>query len=229
MALDGTYAGLQTSVGDFLNRTDLLATIPDFIRLAEAQLDRLIRCNDMINSTTLSISSQATALPADFNGAVSFELPAGTGLPLRYERPEGLRALLQNAYQLPGTPIAWSIIGPNLETAPAPSGTFVCPFAYYGRIPALTSSNTTNWLIVKHPDAYLYGALVQSAPYLKDDDRLQAWGMLFQKAVADINTNDGRVSFGHALTPPYRAAAYPPRTEPQPPAVQMGSPSQPPA
>ena len=40
MALDGTYAGLQASIADFLNRTDLAAAIPDFIVLAEAQMAR---------------------------------------------------------------------------------------------------------------------------------------------------------------------------------------------
>ena len=32
-----TYTELKTSVGDWLNRTDLTTVIPDFIALAEAQ------------------------------------------------------------------------------------------------------------------------------------------------------------------------------------------------
>lgn len=216
MALDGTYAGLQVSVGDFLNRADLMGTVPDFIRLAETQLNRLIRCADMMTTTTLSINSASTALPADFNGVVSFELPNGSGNPLRYEKPEGIQALKQTLYASPGTPALWTVMGTNLVTAPPPASTFVCPLVYYARIPALSNANTSNWLLTKHPDAYLYGALLQTAPYLKDDDRIQAWGSLYTKAIADINASDARVSFGHGLTPPFRSAAYPQGTDAQP-------------
>lgn len=207
MALDGTYAGLQTSVNDFLNRSDLLSSIPDFIRLAEAQMNRRMRCSQMISATTLVVSTASTALPADFNGMVAFELPTGTGGPLRYVRPEELRAQKQTNYASTGTPLMWSIIGTNLETAPAPSGSLTCTLAYYQRIPALTTSATANWLLTRHPDVYLYGTLLQTAPYLKDDARLEAWGTLYEKALADIITDDGRTSFGHGLTPQLRATS----------------------
>ena len=37
------YTGLKASIADFLNRDDLTAVIPDFITLAEAQINRDIR------------------------------------------------------------------------------------------------------------------------------------------------------------------------------------------
>ena len=40
MALDGSYDGLKASIADFLNRSDLTTAIPDFIRMAEAQMTR---------------------------------------------------------------------------------------------------------------------------------------------------------------------------------------------
>ena len=42
MALSN-YTGLKASIADFLNRDDLTAVIPDFITLAEAQINRDIR------------------------------------------------------------------------------------------------------------------------------------------------------------------------------------------
>lgn len=216
MALDGTYAGLKTSVADFLNRADLTATIPDYILLAEAQLNRRLRVSDMITSTTLTISTANTALPSDFLGMVSFELPAGSGGPLRYVKPEELRAMRQTAYASTGVPIVWSVAGLKLETAPAPGQAYICTMLYFAQLPALTNSNTSNWLLTKHPDLYLYGALLQSAPYLKDDSRVNVWGGLYEKAIQDLVISDGRTSFGHGLTPPVRAASYPPMTQPQP-------------
>ncbi|MBV8593081.1 MAG: hypothetical protein JOZ27_02140 [Caulobacteraceae bacterium] len=224
MALDGTYGGLQASVSDFLNRSDLYASIPDFIALATAQLSRRLRCAEMVASTTLSVSSISTALPSDFNGVVSFELPTGVGGPLRYVKPEEIRALRQTVYASTGTPQLWSIMGATIETAPAPSSPLTCLLAYYQRIPTLSTSNPSNWLLTKHPDAYLYGALVQSAPYLKDDERLNAWGKLYEQAIGDILLSDGRVSFGHGLTPPVRGAALPAGTD----AMTAPMPAQPP-
>ena len=42
MALS-TYTELKASVADWLNRTDLTSVIPDFIALAEAQIERTLR------------------------------------------------------------------------------------------------------------------------------------------------------------------------------------------
>lgn len=220
MALDGTYAGLQVSVADFLMRSDLVQVIPDFIRLAEAQLSRRLRVADMITSTTLVVSTTSAALPTDFEGVVSFELPAGTGGPMRYVRPEEVRAQRQTNLSSTGTPQMFSIMANTVETAPAPSGSITCLLAYYAKIPALTVSNTTNWLLTKHPDLYLYGACLQSAPYLLDDPRLEVWGQLYAQGISDLLASDGRTAFGHGLIPPFRAAAPPQATSAQVPAQQ---------
>ncbi|HWA60862.1 MAG TPA: hypothetical protein VG939_05780 [Caulobacteraceae bacterium] len=209
MALDGTNAGLIASVNDFLNRSDLTATVPDFIRMAEGQLNRTLRVSDMIKATTLAVSTTSAALPADFLGMVSLELPAGTGHPMRYVRPEEARALRQEQYAAAGTPFAWTIAGGNLETVPAPSGSITCNMLYYQAIPPLATNTAGNWLSIKHPDIYLYGALLQAAPYLKDDARVPVWAGLYQQVVGDLMASDGRTSFGHGLTPPFRAAGAP--------------------
>jgi hypothetical protein len=54
----------------------------------------------------------------------------------------------------------------------------------------------SNWLLEIAPDAYLYGSLVQSAPYLKDDGRVQVWGGLYAGAVAAVNRDNERARFG---------------------------------
>ncbi len=39
----GTYAELKTSIADFLNRDDLTSAVPDFIKLAEADMNRKVK------------------------------------------------------------------------------------------------------------------------------------------------------------------------------------------
>jgi hypothetical protein len=65
MALS-TYAELKTSIGDWLNRSDLTSVIPDFISLAEAQVERTLRTRQMIVRANASFDAQYGAVPADF-------------------------------------------------------------------------------------------------------------------------------------------------------------------
>jgi hypothetical protein len=66
---------------------------------------------------------------------------------------------------------------------------------YRKNIPALTASNTTNWLLDLAPDLYLYGVLMESAPYIKEDDRLQIWGLGYSSALDGLNNLGFRQSF----------------------------------
>jgi len=58
---------------------------------------------------------------------------------------------------------------------------------YRKNIPALSVTNTTNWLLALAPDLYLYGALLESAPYIKEDARIQTWGLGLQTALDSLN------------------------------------------
>ena len=62
--------------------------------------------------------------------------------------------------------------------------------------PALSDSNASNWLLNYYADAYLYGSLVHSAPYLKDDARATVWAALYQSAIDAINAESERSKFG---------------------------------
>ena len=66
------YSDLKTSVADWLNRTDLTSTIPDFITLAEAGFNKEIRNRKMIKRATATIDSQYSAVPADWLQTVDF-------------------------------------------------------------------------------------------------------------------------------------------------------------
>jgi hypothetical protein len=54
---------------------------------------------------------------------------------------------------------------------------------------------------------YLYGALVQSAPYLRDDDRITTWGTLYKEAFNDLMLEEQRSNFS-GTTPRMRARSY---------------------
>jgi hypothetical protein len=91
-----------------------------------------------------------------------------------------------------GKPKFYAHVGETFELYPTPDQTYNIELVYYQSIPALSDSNTSNWLLTIAPDAYLYGALMQAAPYLGEDERVQVWNGLYVSAVSAINAVNER-------------------------------------
>ena len=190
------FDSLKTSVADFLNRDDLTSVIPTFIQLAESQLERALRVRDMIERSTAEIDSQFSALPADFLEAKSFRITSTTpDTPVEYITISEMDRKDQENSS-PGKPIYYTIEGSELRVHPIPDSTYDIELAYYEQIPALSDSNTTNWLLTKHPDVYLYSTLVQSAPYLSEDNRINVWGTLMREGLDAVRGASDRATYG---------------------------------
>ena len=168
MALDGTYAGLKASVADWLNRADLAAAAPDFVTLAEGQMNRRLRVRRMVALASAPISAPYESLPADFAGALAMTLTDGRQLDFLTPDALAQKAFLHGAPV--GEPTHYSVVGAQFQFYPSPDQTYTALLTYYRQIPPL-ATNGANWLLSLAPDAYLYGALTQAAPYLKDADR----------------------------------------------------------
>ena len=161
-----TYAELQTTIADFLNRDDLTSAIPTFITLAEADMSRNLRHWRQEKRSTAEIDTQYSAIPADFMEAIRFYITSGDTAPLELiSQAQMLDRRYRNA-DTSGQPHYYAITAGEIEVYPTPDGTYDAELYYFSRIPALSDSNTSNWVLEYFPDAYLYGALVHSAPYL---------------------------------------------------------------
>ena len=195
MALSN-YSQLKSSVADWLNRTDLTTAIVDFITLAEAQFNKEIRNRKMIKRATATIDSQYSAVPADWLQTVDFVVEANPVVTLEFTTNEHLDKL-RETYTTSGTPKFYTIVGQELEVLPVPdSTTLTGEITYYSKIPNLTDANPTNWLMNSSPGIYLYGTLLQSAPYLVDDSRIALWSSLYQKLVKDLEIADQKARVG---------------------------------
>ena len=191
-----TYAELKSSITDFLNRDDLDTVAPDFITLAEADLSRKVRHWRMEGRATAEIDTQYSAIPADFLEVITFHVTSGNLRPLELiSQAEMLQRRYENL-DTSGKPAYYALTAGEIEVYPTPDGTYTIELYYYKRISALSDSNTSNWLLEYFPDAYLYGSLVHSAPYLKDDARLQLWAALYEQAIASINRESEATKFG---------------------------------
>jgi len=199
MALS-TYAELKTSIGDWLNRSDLTSVIPDFISLAEAQIERTLRARQMIVRANASFDAQYGAVPSDFLEAKSLKLTStNPQSPLSFLSIDALDAEMTK-YTASGKPKFFGVVGGQLRIVPTPDATYTTELTYYAKLSKLSSSNTSNWLLASSPDIYLYGSLLQAAPYLQDDARIQTWATLYERALNDLQTADDRsASSGGAL------------------------------
>lgn len=171
------YSELLAAGAEWLNRADLTDQFPAFVTLTEAQFNREMRVRDMMTRANTTSNQENVELPVDWLEHYSLALAPG-GIPgpaLRYMSERESNEIKANGSVQPGNPMGYTLIGNMIELVPAPGDNVDLRMVYYAKIPALRTA-TTNWLLTKSPDLYLYGTLMQAAPYLKDDERLQTWG-----------------------------------------------------
>jgi hypothetical protein len=202
MALD-TFSGLKTTIADYLNRDDLTSIIPSFITLAEAKFNRKLRVRQMVKRATATLDTQYFAFPSDFLQAKEFQLNTNPITYLQYVTQNQGDYGSATQFVSAGKPQFYTIIGTQIQVIPTPDTSYTGELTYYGKIPALSDSNTSNWLLTYAPDLYLYGALLEASPYLKDDERLAVWSSLYINSIGDIEIADQRASV--ASTPIVRA------------------------
>jgi hypothetical protein len=199
MALS-TYAELKTSIGDWLNRSDLTAAIPDFISLAEAQVERTLRTRQMIVRANAYFDAQYGAVPDNFLETKSLKLTStNPETPLSFLSIDALDNEATK-YTASAKPKFFGIVGGQFRLVPTPDANYTTELTYYAKLTKLSSSLATNWLLESSPDIYLYGALLQAAPYLQDDARIPVWSSLYDRAMGELQTADDRgASSGGAL------------------------------
>jgi hypothetical protein len=192
-----TYAGLQTEAASYLGRADLTAIIPTFIALAEAKFNRTLRTRDMITKdAAFSITGEYVAVPTGFLEAKAFMLNASPRQELTFMPDDTQVDMYPTSNE---TPLFYSIVGSNFRFAPVPSTTVTATLTYYKAIVALATTSP-NWLLTSHPDIYLYGTLMEAAPYLHDDNRIGLWAAGLRECVSQLRTQDARSNTANGMT-----------------------------
>ncbi len=185
-----TYSDLQTSIGNYLARSDLTSQIPDFITFAENRLRRELRIRQMLKSvTTATVKDDATVeLPSDFLEVRDFVVVTNPLTPLSYSSPSVLsndpRALWV------GVPRSYTILANDFQLSPIPDAVYTVKMLYFAAPAYLSSSNTTNVFLTTAPDALLYASLIEAEPYLMNDARINTWGTMYDRAIGSLTKSD---------------------------------------
>lgn len=165
------YASLQTAVAGWLGRTDLTTRITDCISLFEAFANRALRVRQMELTTTLTPVNGSVALPSDYLAWRRLTWTGATRRELEFVHPSYLQAAFPTTPQ--DIPRYFTIEGANIEIRPF--NATALEFDYYQKIPALSASTTTNWLLTAHPDLYLFGTLTEAEMSTVNDERAGSW------------------------------------------------------
>ena len=189
-----TYDELKTSIGNWLNRDDLAAVIPDFISLAENDMDRQMRHWRMEKRATAQIDTRYTEFPEEFLEPLRFHLDDDER-ELEFTSSSSLQKYRRENQDDTGTPRFYALTAGQIEVWPSPDTAYTGELYYYAKTTPLSDSDTSNWVLQHYPDAYLYGALVHSAPYLIDDQRASTWAALYKNAIDGINSNSDKTKF----------------------------------
>lgn len=194
-----TYDELKTAIGSYLARSDLTSYIPDFIVGAETRIAYgsaepfqcdPVRVRAMETIETLDNSAGSCTLPDGFLALKSiYEDRALKG---QLEQTSSEDFYRKYTGSSSGNASFYIIEGDKIKLGP--SGTSDIRIVYYKKFDPVADSTT--WLLTNAPHVYVYGALIEAAPFLRNDERIQVWYGLFRSLINALNSADKRDRWG---------------------------------
>lgn len=161
-----SYSDLITEIRDMMDDADYPQDAIDrALRKAEAEFNRTLRTPEMETRVILSVTEELTQLPADFLELRFIFQEGSPDTPLKSMSPAGMLAIYSGVN---GVPEAYTIEGQYLRVGPV--GSAKLEMVYYRPIPQLSDAQVSNWLLAKHPDIYVAGALYHLARRERDSD-----------------------------------------------------------
>lgn len=188
---------LEADIAAWIDRSDIVTQIPGLIYNAHLSFDRTLMVQDRVRRVVGDASSKYAAIPADCHELIRVSID-DVDLDVLPPFDVGDIRARYAAVGFTGTPKFYAVVGRSLEFVPTPGGIVTLALTYFQTIPPLPETGSTNWLLAKHPDLYLYGALAQSAPFLKNDSRIPTWASLLEGAVQQVVLADKKLKRGHA-------------------------------
>lgn len=192
MALD-SYTNLKLELAAWTARADLSVTsggLDTYIDMAESWFNRNLRVQQMVtvkNPLTVDSGGQITH-PGDWRAwkqVAVMNTPIAV-LPVVSESA----ALLADNTNAAGFPRKVIVRGTASQVWPAPNGAYTYRGIYYAAIPALGSTQASNWLLAAYPEAYLFGSLLFGYAYFQGDERLPLWRQAWQQVLEEITSNN---------------------------------------
>jgi hypothetical protein len=193
------YTGLKLAIADWLARPDIDSNIPNFIELIEAKFQRKFKGVTSL-SNTVTTNWLLTAHPDVYLYGSLLQAEPYLKDDARIQIWEQAVERLLAEVRLPDTEsnfnnytglqasVADWLNRPDLTNA-IPNFIQLAEAQFQRKfldVTSLSASVDTNWLLTNHPDIYLYGTLLEAAPYLKDDARVALWQNEYDRRIVSV-------------------------------------------
>ena len=191
MAL-ANYTDLKQAIENWSHRNDISSYLDDFIDIAESEIFKSIRIRDMQKRATATLDTDRfLALPDNFIEMRSLKLiNGGTTYDCTSVSPDSLE--LSNSS---GIPLHFTVTD-ELVFDRTPSGTFTLEMQYWQTVTALSDSNTTNAILTRFPNIYLWGSLWALSKWSEDYQKADVYYRDMQIAIQEANQMDARGRIG---------------------------------
>ncbi|MBA3243254.1 MAG: hypothetical protein H0T60_18695 [Acidobacteria bacterium] len=181
------YLDLRLAVADLVKSRNITDVMRRLTLTAESRLDSDLRTRHQITDGVVTFTGGTGTLPANFleminvYGVSNYLLRSG---PLSDARRSG-----SMFYR-------YTISGTSIYIQGYTGGRDI---QYYARIPTLTTSDaTTNWLLERYPNVYLYAIGLEAAIHLQDMERAELITGQLEIAKRAIMTDDERARYSNA-------------------------------
>ena len=176
-----SYAELKTSIAAYLQRSDLTSVIPQFIALAESDINADIADLQAAQSH-LSVTTTANNPIVSTTSMYALRDAWCSGEPLHI----GLPSSMTTTSITKGAPEAIAISGASaIRVYPIPDAAYTIDLLH---IPLLSIATELNWVFTQSPSAYLYGSLLHASAYIEDMSKLSAWQAGYEAAISRLRS-----------------------------------------
>ena len=185
------YTSLVQNIKDFMedDGTEFSNEVDTFIDLTELKLSRELKIPAFRRRQTSSLSSgdPFLTMPTSMISLEGLHIVNSNVRELLLLRSDEFMTEYWPNRTATGTPKYYAYFDDDtLYVAPTPSANFPVEISYRRRLPALSGTNTTNWLTDNASDALLYGSLVEAAAFNRNYALQERYLGMYQNAVQNI-------------------------------------------
>lgn len=141
----------------------------------------------METALSVALASGVAAVPADYV-EMKHAYIDGTPITSVQRKPASWIYTRYPLRSAEGKPKFFARDGSNFIFGPYPDSNYTIKGIYYKRLTTIVSS--ANALFVANPDLYLFAALSEAEPFLKNDKRIPVWMGKRDAIMGDVNGED---------------------------------------
>ncbi len=190
-----TYNTLISTAGDYLERNDIAASMPVFIRLAEKKCARILKAQLATTTVTntLTAGNPLVTKPERWIETISFTVQSSNSVTVLKKRP---RETIQQMYPdttVTGLPKYYAEWQENyFYIGQTPDQAYNYELLIYQEPEPLDATNQTNYLTDAAPDLLLYSTLLEAQGYLKNTDMIPIWQAARDESIQQLTGLDMR-------------------------------------